>query len=93
MNNGEYVYETVGNMKACRNVVSITEILYGTGGNANIVSPSNVMTSLSGLDSKGVREGCLREALNCTSSTGGTATDNDEGYCLRDWKKPKATDE
>lgn len=68
----------------CRNVVTISEILYGTGVNA---APAR---STSG-NSAAIREACLQEALNCT---GATATDTTEGYCLREWKKtPKTTDE
>ena len=67
----------------CRNVVTISEILYGTGVDA---APAR---STSG-NSAAIREACLQEALNCT---GATATDTTEGYCLREWKKtPKTTD-
>lgn len=60
----------------CRNVVTISEILYGTG-----VDP--VADTTSG-DSAGIREACLQEALNC----GISAQYSDEGGCLRDWRKP-----
>jgi len=59
----------------CRNVVTISEILYGTG-----VAPA--MNTTSG-NSAGIREACLQEALNC----GTGAQYSDEGGCLRDWRK------
>lgn len=65
----------------CRNVVTISEILYGTGVDA---APAR---STSG-NSAAIREACLQEALNCTGST---ATDTTEGYCLREWKRTKVT--
>ncbi len=59
----------------CRNVVTISEILYGTG-----TAPSSNTTSG---NSAGIREACLQEALNC----GTGAQYSDEGGCLRDWRK------
>ena len=76
--NGEYLYEDNG---ACRNVVTISEILYGTGVTA--VTPATVRAAIEAArDSRAVREGCLVEALGCT---GGAYAD--EGTCLRDWRK------
>ena len=63
----------------CRNVVTISEILYGTGATASTTS------STSG-NSAAIREACLQEALACTSE------DEDVG-CLRKWKKPAATND
>ena len=60
----------------CRNVVTISEILYGTGA-------TPVADATSG-NSAGIREACLQEALNC----GTGASYSDEGGCLRDWRKP-----
>ena len=58
----------------CRNVVTISEILYGTGKTA----ASDVTTSSK--DSAAIREYCLQQALDCTP---------EKEYCLRDWKKEK----
>ena len=66
----------------CRNVVTISEILYGTG-----VKAASAGSTVG--NSAAIREACLQEALNCT---GMTATNTDEGYCLREWKKTKSTD-
>ena len=68
----------------CRNVVTISEILYGTG-----VSPSqDILTMLrgnpsvsNGVSSAAVREACLRRALNCG--------DDADKSCLRGWSKSK----
>ena len=60
----------------CRNVVTISEILYGTG--------TDAITSTTSGNSAGIREACLQEALGCA------ATDDTEG-CLRKWTKPKKT--
>lgn len=66
----------------CRNVVTISEILYGTGVEA-------ATSRLTSGNSAAIREFCLQEALNCT---GATATDKTEGYCLREWQRTKSTD-
>ena len=58
----------------CRNVVTISEILYGTG-----TTEVSAVTSAS-KNSAGMREYCLRKALDC---------DDKPGYCIRDWKKEK----
>lgn len=63
----------------CRNVVTISEILYGTG-----MSPAS--GSATSGNSAAIREACLQEALNCGSG----ASYSEEGGCLREWKKPKA---
>lgn len=77
---GEYIYE---GSNACRNVVTISEILYGTGtADLDVKKPSEVREDIDGNhNSMAVREGCLREALGC-----GDEYDS-EGNCLRDWKK------
>ena len=65
----------------CRNVVTINEILYGTGTNA---SPDldnwNGIGTIT-LNSAAVREQCLERSLNCTSN-GATGAE-----CLRHWNK------
>jgi hypothetical protein len=64
----------------CRNVVTISEILYGTGENAATAGATSG-------NSAAIREACLQEALNC----GDGALYSDEGGCLRKWSKPKKT--
>jgi hypothetical protein len=64
----------------CRNVVTISEILYGTGAN----NPIDVTTATSTIrDSSAIREGCLQKALNC----GSLAPYGEEKGCLRNWTK------
>ena len=63
----------------CRNVLTISEILYGTGAEP-------VFNTTTG-NSAGIREACLQEALNCGSG----AQYSDEGGCLRDWHKPSTS--
>jgi hypothetical protein len=58
----------------CRNVVTISEILYGTG-----KTPVSAVTTAV-KDSAAIREYCLQDALDCSDNS---------GYCLRDWKKSK----
>lgn len=67
---GEYIYE---GSKACRNVVTISEILYGAN--------NKIPTDLNSTNSAGIREYCLQEALGC----GGQYAS--EGGCLREWRK------
>lgn len=62
------------NENTCRNVVTISEILYGTG-----KTPVGAVTTAV-KDSAAIREYCLQDALDCS--------DNND-YCLRDWKKSK----
>ena len=69
--NGEFVYE---GREACRNIVTISEILYGTGEDVADVDAT-------GGNSAVLREQCLREALGCGDGY------NSEGNCLREWKK------
>jgi uncharacterized repeat protein (TIGR02543 family) len=68
----------------CRNVVSISEILYGTGVNPTqdikAMLRGNAAVS-SSVSSAAVREACLRTALNC-------GEDSNQG-CLRGWSKSK----
>ena len=59
----------------CRNVVTISEILYGTG-------ISTTPTSMTSGNSAAIREACLKQALNCGADT------LNEGGCIRNWKKP-----
>lgn len=66
----------------CRNVVTISEILYGTSTSAPIdITSIWDGETLYNKDSSAIREGCLRKAMNCSSSVSA------EGYCLRNWKK------
>lgn len=75
---GEFVYE---GPKACRNIVTISEILYGTGAETTEVNATSS-------NSAGMREYCLQEALGCDSSRGTSDNDQTESnYCLRGWKK------
>ena len=62
----------------CRNVVTISEILYGTGTSA----AASVTTSG---NSAAIREACLQEALGC-------AAGDDTAGCLRKWSKPSNND-
>ena len=59
----------------CRNVVTISEILYGTG-------ISTTPTSMTSGNSAAIREACLKQALNCGADA------LNEGGCIRNWKKP-----
>ncbi len=60
----------------CRNVVTINEILSGTGATA--------ISSTTAGNSAGIREACLQEALGC-------GAEDDTAGCLRKWTKPKKT--
>ena len=71
-NSNDYTQNT------CRNVVTISEILYGTGADAavgNLIYAKN---------SAAIREACLQKTLVGDGET--CDTSNDE--CLRGWKKP-----
>ena len=59
----------------CRNVVTISEILYGTG----TYALQDVTTESKG--SAGIRAYCLEKVLGCSD------TDQTDGECLRGWKK------
>ena len=59
----------------CRNVVTISEILYGAS------KQTADATATSG-DSAAIRESCLQEALGCNGN-------DDDATCLRNWKKPE----
>ena len=72
---GEYIYE---GDKACRNIVTISEILYGTGA-------EEIKVSAKSGNSAGMREYCLQEALGC----GGRYVN--EGGCLRKWSRNNLT--
>ncbi len=64
----------------CRNVVTINEILYGTGSqHVADLDNWNGIGSIK-LNSAAVREQCLQRTLNCNSDTDGTT-------CLRKWDK------
>ena len=69
----------------CRNVVTINEILYGTGSNANPQLDGWSGIGYITVNSAAVREQCLERALGCTE-TGETG----DTYCLRNWKKSDA---
>lgn len=70
----------------CRNVVTISEILYGTSTSTpvDITSLWDSVT-LSNINSAAVREGCLRKALNCPLNIADSG--REEGFCLRNWHK------
>lgn len=87
--NNEYIYT---GENACRNVVTISEILYGTGAASDkivdltgIMNGTNTTNKIDNLNSAGVREGCLRMALGCESNSTGAD-------CLRKWEKGSTTD-
>lgn len=89
--NNEYVYS---GDNACRNVITISEILYGTGAGINdVIDLTQIMNGtipasrLSNLNSAGVREGCLQMALGCDNDS---ATGRD---CLRRWEKGSTSDD
>jgi len=81
----------------CRNIVTISEILYGTGAaEADITSASKKFfgntndrwdgtSNLTDINSASVRESCLRQSLNCVNNTQGS--DEIGGWCLREWNK------
>jgi len=64
----------------CRNVVTISEILYGTG-----KEPSGEFNVSSSRDSAAIREYCLQETLK----TDGVKCDKKNPACLRGWQKTK----
>ena len=71
----------------CRNVVTISEILYGTSTAAPVditLLWSGTKSEITSEDSAAIREGCLRKALNCVSDGGDLSK---EGYCLRNWRR------
>lgn len=79
----------------CRNLVTISEILYGTGAQAvdfttewqSAVADNSAAPELKDKNSAALREACLQKALNC----GPFATDISDGYCLRTWSKNNDT--
>jgi len=72
----------------CRNVVTISEILYGTGATGTW---NNIpLTFGSSYDSALIREACLQSALQ---SEGGTTCDKNNQNCLRGWKKTPRSDD
>lgn len=75
-NSNDYMENT------CRNIVTISEILYGTG------TAAASFVSTSSKDSAAIREYCLQTALK---SEGGTTCDKNDQNCLRGWKKPTST--
>ena len=81
-------FSTDYNENTCRNVVTISEILYGTGvtptGNeANILTALGGNSSVPGMKSAAIREACLQRAL----TSGATTCDSTNQTCLRGWKK------
>lgn len=69
----------------CRNVVTISEILYGTGGSHGPLASVTESTKYS----KDIREYCLQQALKTDDSNGSCDSTNPD--CLRGWKKPVKT--
>ena len=68
----------------CRNVVTISEILYGTGTEAKDIEIGE------GKNSAGLREACLQKSLIGTGDESGDVCDKTNNDCLRGWKKPSA---
>lgn len=88
--NNEYIYS---GENACRNVITISEILYGTGAASDdiidmtsIMNGTNTTAKIDNLNSAGVREGCLRMALGCENGATGAS-------CLRKWEKGNTTED
>ena len=88
--NNEYIYS---GENACRNVITISEILYGTGAASDdiidmtsIMNGTNTTNKINNLNSAGVREGCLRMALGCENGATGAS-------CLRKWEKGSTTED
>ncbi len=88
--NNEYIYS---GENACRNVITISEILYGTGAASDdiidmtsIMNGTNTTSKINNLNSAGVREGCLRMALGCENGATGAS-------CLRKWEKGSTTED
>jgi len=78
----------------CRNVVTLSEILYGTSvapaendKEGDILSALNGGSKVTGRKSAAIREACLQRALMSESEENCTKNNND---CLRGWKKPSA---
>ncbi len=77
------IYSNDYSENTCRNVVTISEILYGTGQTADdSLDNWNSVGKLS-VKSAAVREQCLERALGCAENS----TDTETTYCLRTWKK------
>lgn len=73
----------------CRNVVTISEILYGTGKDAiSLKNNEDIVSAIKNSKNSGeIRETCLQESLNCNGDN--TNSDEDD-FCLRTWEKTKA---
>ena len=69
----------------CRNVVTISEILYGTGATTtvDILSALGGKASVSNQNSAAIREACLQQALK----SGDSECNASNQTCLRGWKK------
>ena len=79
-----------GKNNTCRNVVTLQEILRGTGADDTDVPHSGDVPA-TGKFTKGsaaLREQCLRDALGCWNAEG---TAEDIGDCVRGWKKTETT--
>ncbi|MBR3510573.1 MAG: hypothetical protein IKN73_00750 [Alphaproteobacteria bacterium] len=94
--NTECTFSTEHKENNCRNVVTISEILYGTGvkaastdKEADILKALNGGTTVSGLSSAKLREVCLQSALQTENGEECNSANKD---CLRGWKKPSNTD-
>ena len=75
------------NKTTCRNVVTINEILYGTGATASDAAINwNNIGEITGVNSAGVREMCLERALGCGKNAESLGSD-ETAYCLRRWNK------
>jgi hypothetical protein len=69
----------------CRNVVTISEILYGTGA-AEQDLPQSVADARTSKKSAAIREYCLQQTLQNDNNQ---KCDSSNKYCLRGWKKSK----
>lgn len=77
-------YSTDYTQNTCRNVVTISEILYGTGVDPLARQLSEMLegkASVDNVNSAAAREKCLVTALNCNDS------DDETDACLRNWQK------
>ena len=92
----ECTFSTEYKENDCRNVVTISEILYGTGVTASgndkeldILSALNGSTTVKDISSAKLREACLQSALKTEDDEACNSTNQN---CLRGWKKPTKTE-
>ena len=89
--NTSCTYSTDYSSNTCRNVVTISEILYGTSVSYTPTNAYDILQRLggsptvTGVNSALIREVCLQNALQTDN---GTPCDKSNESCLRGWKKP-----